>query len=200
VTSVLTSQDGEVELEGAHLFRMRLIDDMFRKMRRELGYYREAGDIRHASVDHAINFCVTAWHLTDWIWLGYSDYLKSNDMGLKLADFQLWVRESSRELGVCDVIANAVKHGGTAHQKPGRPAVMTLLVTDPVPQGTTLVEFVAANGARPMRLRIMVDGERRHAFVVFQAAVNFWWRFKRRHLLPENSNAELISGSTASST
>jgi len=178
------SDAGEIELEGYHLFRMRLLDDMFRKLHRELGYFRKARGDRKASTDHAINFCITAWHLTDWIWLRHAADLRGERFGENLQDFQLAVKRESVEMAVCDVVANAAKHGGRAHAKPDRPDVMTILVAPPIPEGVTAVEFVTSGSERPMKLRISINGKPRPAEAVFELASSYLWRLKMNHLRP----------------
>jgi hypothetical protein len=181
-----------VELEGGHTFRIRLFDDMFRKLVRESQRFEKSEGRRQDSIDHAINFCMTAWHMTDWVWARYSEYLCCNLMGPKRADFQLCIRQQNPAMGVCDVIANAVKHGGIAYPMLARPSVQTLLVADPRPPGMDILEFVTTNGERPIELRVVVDGRQQNVYLILSQAKSFWWHFKQAHLKPDNANGTFI--------
>jgi hypothetical protein len=186
----MADQFERVELEGGHTFRIRSFDDMFRKLHREMDRFRKSEGNRSDSMDHAINFCVTAWHMTDWVWDRYCNYLRYNSMGSKKSSFQLCIREKNAAMGVCDIIANAAKHGGKADTKEARPSVETLLVADPRPEGMSEIEFITTNRERPIELYVVVNGRQQRMYQVLYQAKEFWWNFKQAHLLHENTNEE----------
>ena len=116
----------EAELESGQTFRLLSEHDMFRKLRREKRRLRTVehdSDSRNDQIDAAINFALTAWHLTDWLWQRRKpDWDRLFGAKTKI-EFQKELRRRCPCLGVCDVIANAFKHGGSAHTKEHRPDV-----------------------------------------------------------------------------
>ncbi|MFN4164353.1 MAG: hypothetical protein ACK4GK_07245 [Ferrovibrio sp.] len=175
------SNSDPVELESGHAFRLRLMDDMYRKLRRELNRFGAAKSSRGDQIDAAINFAWTAWHMTDWFWEARKKHLKA-DLSLKsLQGFQDYVRMDSSALAVCDVIANAAKHGGVAKAYPNRPQVETILVAHPVDRTGSDVEMIAAMMDRKWSLKIRHGGKSEHAYVLFNRAYNRWHRFRTRY-------------------
>jgi hypothetical protein len=63
--------------------------------------------------DHAFNFSITAWHITDWFsWhvLDRVPYLTSAKKEKALADFQSYVRSRSPALAACYDLSRGAKH------------------------------------------------------------------------------------------
>ncbi len=65
--------------------------DIFRKLYREKQRFEKAGsdnEGRKNQVDAAVNFAITAWHMTDWVWLR-QEYELCECFGVKnLREFQ----------------------------------------------------------------------------------------------------------------
>ncbi len=160
----------ETKLDAGHAFKMRLVDDIFRKLGNEKRRFEAAefnGEGRADQVDAAINFALTAWHVTDWVWGQRKDTLREVYRVKNLTEFQDKMRQGCSDLAVCDVIANAAKHGGVAHPKPGRPDVETILVTRPVANDDAGVELVAVQKDLQWSLGIEVDGKRKDPLDLF---------------------------------
>ena len=171
-------------LESGHVFRMRSVHDIFRKLGREKQRFEKAElnrESRADQVDAAINFSITAWHLTDWVWGQQEhtlrEYFDVNDFN----GFQNEMRRLCTDLAVCDVIANAAKHGGTAHKREDRPEIDTILVADSVNEGAAGVELFAASAHRQWSLEIEVDGARRDPHALFNRVFRFWHGFIQQH-------------------
>ncbi len=180
----------ETRLEAGHAFKMRLVDDIFRKLRNEKRRFEEAefnGEGRADQVDAAINFAITAWHVTDWVW-GQHEHALSECFGVeKLSEFQNEMRRRCSDLAVCDVMANAAKHGGAAHPKPGRPDVETILVAHPVANDAAGVELVAVQTDLQWSLQIEVDGKRKDPLELFNRVFLFWHKFIQKHCVAKQA-------------
>ena len=174
----------KTSLKSGHVFRMRSVHDIFRKLGREKRRFEKAelnGEGRADQVDAAINFAITAWHLTDWVWSqrkhALREYFDVNDIG----GFQNEMRRLCPNLAVCDVIANAAKHGGTAHKREDRPEIETILVADSVTKGAAGVELFAAPAHRQWSLEIEVDGTRVDPLELLNSVFFFWHKFIQQH-------------------
>jgi hypothetical protein len=173
--------DDPVELDSGHAFRMRSAQDAFRKLHRELQRYK-SGTERVDRIDAAINFAITAWHLTDWVWIIHKNRL-TRELGVSsLNSSQDLMKQRCRSLSVCDVIANAAKHGGVAKQRPDRPNVETILVAHPIDGGGS-IELFGARDNRRWTLKIRIDGRSEHAGDLLRVVDNFWHRFIQAHCI-----------------
>lgn len=180
----------ETRLEAGHAFKMRLVDDIFRKMRNEMRRFEEAefnGKGRADQVDAAINFAITAWHVSDWVWGQHKNALREYYRVNKKWKFQDKIRRECSDLAVCDVIANAAKHGGVADEKEGRPDVETILVARPVASAAG-VELVAVQTDLQWSLEIEVDGKRKDPLELFNRVFSFWHKFIQKHCVAKQVN------------
>ena len=170
------------ELESGHVFRMRSAHDIFRKLYREKQRFEKAGsdnEGRKNQVDAAVNFAITAWHMTDWVWLRQEHEL-CECFGVKnLREFQDEMRQQCPELAVCDVIANAAKHGGAAHKRQDRPDVETVLVAE----GAVGVEILAVTADPEWSLKIRVNGKPKDPLSLFTRVFLFWHKFIQKYCL-----------------
>ena len=173
-----------MELESGHTFRMWSVHDIFRKLGREKSRLEKAvsdGSDRADQVDAAINFAITAWHMTEWVWGQHQCKLKKNFGISKLSDFQDKLRRQCSDLAVCDVIANAAKHGGSAHKMGSRPDVRTILIAHPFADDAAGVELMAVQADRKWSLEIKVNGTTRDAIELFSGVFFFWHKFIQKH-------------------
>ncbi len=173
----------EKRLESGHVFRMRSVHDIFRKLGNEKRRFEKAewkGEGRADQMDAAINFAITAWHVTDWVWGQHKNALREYYCVNKKWKFQDKIRRECSDLAVCDVIANAAKHGGVADEKEGRPDVETILVTRPVASAAG-VELVAVQTDNQWSLEIEVDGKRKDPLELFNRVFLFWHKFIQKH-------------------
>ncbi len=179
------------ELESGHVFRMRSVHDIFRKLYRERRRFELAGsdnEGRQNQVDAAVNFAITAWHMTDWVWQRQERELCER-FGVRCKrEFLNKMREQCPDLKVCDVIANAAKHGGTADKREDRPEIETVLVAEPVAEGGAGVELYAVVADRKWSLRIEVNGRSEDPHALFYRVFGFWSQFIQQHCVAEKSS------------
>ncbi len=174
----------EKRLESGHVFRVWSVQEIFKKLHREKHRFEKAelnGEGRADQVDAAINFAITAWHVTDWVWGQRKDTLREVYRVNNLTEFQNKMRRECSDLAVCDVIANAAKHGGAAHEKMGRPDVETILVAHPVANDAAGVELVAVQTDLRWSLGIEVDGNHKDPLELFNRVFCFWHKFIQKH-------------------
>lgn len=90
-------------------FGIRSARDWYEKLaweHRELESRGYMGDVELQY--RAINFCVTAWSLVDWIWRA----LEANGLSDKVGAYRASVIRRSPALEMCRHVADATKHGG----------------------------------------------------------------------------------------
>jgi hypothetical protein len=172
------------ELEGGHVFRMLSVQDIFAKLYREKRRFEQAGsdnEGRKEQVDAAINFAITAWHMIDWVWHRQEHELRKR-FGVKcFNEFQSEMRRQCPDLAVCDVIANAAKHGGVARPREDRPELVTVLVAEAIAQGQPGVELNAVVVDRDWSLKLSVNGKAEDPHAVFHRVFGFWHKFIQHH-------------------
>lgn len=164
----------EVELESGHTFRMLSVHDIYRKLHRELQRFEAAhgvhGGSRADMMDTAVNFAWTAWHMVDWLYLRAPERIEEVYACASLKPFQDHVRRNHQALAVCDVIANAAKHGGRAHGFAGRPNVETILVAHAVEPEGDAEDVVVAMMQRTWSMKIRHHGMSEPADSLFRRA------------------------------
>lgn len=170
------------ELPGGHTARLLLYHDVYRKIWREKRRFEGADDFRDRT-DAFLNFCISAWHFSDWLWhrdpsaMRELAALDPKKDGLK--QFQRWVARTFPALSVCDVIANAAKHGGRADEKPGRPHVETLLIARPR-SASPSVEVLANDLDKILSLSLLVNGRREQGPAFVNRAFSDCTRLRQR--------------------
>ena len=179
------------ELESGHVFRMRSVHDIFRKLGREKQRFKKAGsdnEGRQDQVDAAVNFAITAWHMTDWVWGRHEHKLREYFDVSNKREFQDEMRRRCFGLAVCDVIANAAKHGGYAHKREDRPEIETVLIADPVAEGAAGVELYAVVADPEWSLKIRVNGKPKDPLSLFNRVFLFWHKFIQQHCVAKKSS------------
>jgi hypothetical protein len=177
-----------VEVEAGHAFWVRSAYDIFRKLHREKRRFERAESSREGmsdQVDAAINFAITAWHMTDWVWVQHEDKLREHFHVNSKRKFQDEMRRLCPGLAACDVIANAAKHGGVAHDREDRPGIETVLIAHPVGEGSGGPEVVAVLAQRRWSLIIEVDGIPQDPSALFDQVFLFWHRFIQQHCVAQ---------------
>ena len=172
------------ELESGHVFGMRSAHDIFRKLCREKQRFESAGSDnagRNNQVDAAVNFAITAWHITDWVWRRQEHELCKSFRVRSFREFQNEMRRQCPDLAVCDIIANAAKHGGAADKRRDRPGLETVLVAEPVAGGAAGVELIAELTDRRWSLNVRVDGKSQDLASLLASVFLFWHKFIQRH-------------------
>jgi hypothetical protein len=157
---------------------------MFRKLHRERHRFERAGPNQEGvadRVDAAINFAITALHMTDWVWVQHEDELRQHLSVNTCRELQDEMRRRCPSLAVCDVIANAAKHGGAAHAREDRPEIETILIAHPVAEGAERTGLVAVMAQRRWSLTIEVDGARQEPLTLFNRIFLFWHKFIQEH-------------------
>jgi hypothetical protein len=105
------------EQKAQKAFGFRDSRDMLEKLRWELNnlFSRQRLDIAVCQY-HAFNCAVTAWHVTDWLWLDIIPEVrarleeKTQRRLNRCEEFQAYVRDACPELKLCHQIANGSKH------------------------------------------------------------------------------------------
>jgi hypothetical protein len=140
-----------------------------------------AGDREHLS-DHGVNFAVTAWHLTDWVW---RDIGERYDLLSKIAkhagvspskvekpDLDRYLCAQCPQLMYCQAIATASKHVGCDTKLLGQGGHPNPIEAEFSSTASTMINLRAG-----WVLKI-TDGDRRiPAAPVFDAVLNFWTEF-----------------------
>ena len=179
------------ELKSGNVFRIRSVHDIFRKLYREMQRFEKAGsdnEGRQNQVDAAVNFAITAWHMTDWVW-----HRKKHELGecfkvTSKKQFQEEMRRRCLDLAVCDVIANAAKHGEPLRPMLHRPEIETVLVAHPVAEGAAGVELIATQKDRQWSLKIEVNGTPKDPHALFRRVFLCWHKFIQQHFVAEKSS------------
>ena len=166
----------------SYAYRLQEPKHLLGKMEREL--HRALKDEKWAS-DHAYNFAVTAWHMTDWLWrqAEVSEPSKRNHFGCRsLQTFQNFIRRESGALDICSDLANGAKHFVVSRRKK---AVLGAEVSTKVVEGGTLGSFVLGSdrlgGTIPVLKVRLANGTSRLVEAIFKEAVSFWYKFFRSH-------------------
>jgi hypothetical protein len=177
---------GWTEVEAGHVFWVRSVHDIFRKVYREKRRFERAqSDPEGMSdqVDAAINFAITAWHVTDWVWAQHEGRLREHFHVNSIRDFQAEIRRRCPGLAVCDVIANAAKHGGVAHARNDRPDIETILIAQPLAKDADGIETVVILNQHRWSLMIEVDTLPHNPHELFNRIFLFWHRFIQQYCL-----------------
>lgn len=179
------------ELKSGDVFRIQSVHDIFGKLYREMRRFEKAGsdnEGRQNQVDAAVNFAITAWHMTDWVWHRREHEIRECLGVESLREFQDEMRQRCLDLAVCDVIANAAKHGERLHPIPHRPEIETVLVAHPVADGAAGVELIATQEDRQWSLKIEVNGRPEDPHALFRRVFLCWHKFIQRYFVAEKSS------------
>lgn len=155
--------------------------DLVEKLNRELIRFESAPN-REDQADHAINFCMTAWHLIDWtLSAGQSGALTfsltdgTEPNWTDVSEYRTYLFSRCSELRFMDVIANTWKHR-VINAKPNRPEIsVTASSIATMADWDRLSEISTLNQQFTWKL---VEGEERKAWKhVFSAVSAFWHAF-----------------------
>jgi hypothetical protein len=156
--------------------------DMLNKLERERARIDEAGGDRQKLSDHGINFAVTAWHLTDWVWRDMKSMysLKAkiakavglSPQNLGLGEFQQYVCAECADMVYCQAIGTASKHVGADPKLLGQGNYQKNIASDFSLTATTSVSFGSF-----WVLKIIDGGDRLQALPIFDNVLTFWTKF-----------------------
>ena len=170
----------------SYTYELRKPKDLLGKLEREL---HRLGKGKIWASDHAYNFAVTAWHMTDWVWQHERTKSPGNTRSFgfsSVATFQNFITRDCRDLDICSDLANGSKHFEVERRD------RAVIDTD-VSLGPSFVLDVSrldidALGGPPILKVRLADGSSKRAEDVFKGAVSYWFRFFREHeLLPPNA-------------
>jgi hypothetical protein len=149
-------------------FALRGSRDLLEKLRYETGCLSTIE--RHDVLGRAyvaFNCAVTAWHMTDWIWVEMDQGQRERVQALACTNFQLektnprplqaYVRTASNALRLCELIANGSKHCSLRSPDPG--------------VSTTMADGDGVNWGNPV---VSVDGQEILVGDVLWQAVCWW--------------------------
>ena len=172
----------DTDLCGGHVFRMVSVHDVFRKLWREKRRFQSAGSTnegRADQVDAILNFAITAWHMTDWVWKRHENKMRDEFQVNNQKEFSVAMAQCCPELAVCDVLANAAKHGGIAWDTKDRPNVETVLVAS---SATDLgLALVAHQSAVEWSLKVNIDGNSHDPYDFLNGVFMFWHKFIQKY-------------------
>jgi hypothetical protein len=157
---------------------------LFEKLQRDRRRFKRRSKVQS---DHIINFYVTAWHLTDWIWFEHveNDWNLRQRFGLHFvsaceSDFQNWVCDDSgtpREpLIRCYLVATGSKHH-TFRRKP-----RGFTATIDVSSGTVLSEEGLTFDLKKIDRDTGMPAGRVEFESDMDEIVKFWRKFFRTYL------------------
>ncbi|MEJ5862046.1 hypothetical protein [Pseudomonas farsensis] len=132
----------------------------------------------YPAVYAAFDACITAWQLTDWVWkfsqqdgdvrLGDSELLT----GRPLSEYQMWIREHSSDLRICQHIANSNKHFGVGkHYNANIKVVVDWQVESVFAAGMAVGRPLVD---RSWRLLVNDSGYTHDILVILERAFRFW--------------------------
>ena len=162
------------------VFRLHTPMHLLGKLHWEIDGFRRSLHSRHLHrwllpAYHAFNCAVTAWHMTDWIWLYVGDQERrelARKHGLArvdLLDFQDAIANESRALNSCRELCNGSKHREVTRKR-----------ADPhVRVGATWGRLSSprknAEGKYGVRWEITDQAGTRPALDVFNEAADYWY-------------------------
>lgn len=166
-----------------HAFGVDTPRDMLEKLNRELNRITNSSE-REDLVDHANNFALTAWHITDWVWraafsknpegvvkiLSPHPDLKSRFLQSKQRSRDLFTEALTQKcsgLAICQDICNGFKHV-IASSPPDREAPGATFAT---------ATFSGTEKSFPQLIIGSENGEEVEAEKVFNAVIVFWTQF-----------------------
>jgi hypothetical protein len=179
---------------------------MLEKLGREMSRIAEPGASYEAVMDAGINGALTAWHLTDWVWVArFRDdpearktiEILTDDPRDGKRDFQAYVTRECSELALCEDVTNGFKHvvanqparrarPGAARSRVDTNITVTSgggriteegFLVGPLPGGAG-----AMTGTTEYRLEIIHEnGTTCSVLDVFQSARDFWANFLDNH-------------------
>lgn len=186
-----------------HSFGLQKPRDWCEKLVREFDRLKASPTDKHDTIDHGINFAITAWHMVDWVWvLHFRDRPDDQKrLGLSLGEnanatdppwpFREATLSQCPALTYCRDICNGTKHvvltrGGTPE------ALLTTASTTVTDPGFMLgssrlgVGVLLDEPAVIHRLKIVdQDGTRLYALAEFGKVMTFWKQFLKDHGLTD---------------
>lgn len=155
--------------------------DLYNKLDRELERLRNATR-RDDQTDHALNFAISAWHMTDWTWASACRDPQKKVALAKLAGIppgqfnkDSWARHMAQNpnIAICQGIATAAKHVGadmaTFETGFNLAAVERL---DDVSSVDKLLSFDDLQTG--WTLKVVEGTERRDAIPIFERVLQTW--------------------------
>ena len=162
-------------------FALRSPADLLEKLKREFKRLQE--DETYQS-DHAFNFAVTAWHMTDWVYKDarQRDPANPKPFGYKgKGNFQKTVRDNCTALDICYELAQGSKHFELRQEQRKRVRKTdTSLTGDP----SAFLGFFKLDHDRlagtVLKIRLTSE-ESVRAEDVFAEAITYWREFFEKH-------------------
>ena len=174
---------------SVHSFQLRRANDLLAKINRDLERFRESTNSqskehRHQS-DLALNFVISAWHLTEWLWKEKTADAEEAFGCSSFNDFHTKVREECHALQVCYELATGSKHfylreekkkavQNTASRFTGGGGIVRSVVR---PIVRSVVRPVVRGSSREVLTVTFSDGSIVEALSIFEQAADYWNSF-----------------------
>jgi hypothetical protein len=181
----------------AYSFGIQGWQDGLAKLKRELERLNQRSCSESDLSDHSINFAITAWHLTDWIWpalagkhsllLQFAKDVECPPQDFDILQFKRLCILTCPPLELCQLVTNASKHAIQSPSADRRkasktPAAPTEYVR--VARRTVRHLGIGFGGGRfkVTRAEIVRGARSDPAALLFQQVLDFWSSFAERHL------------------
>jgi uncharacterized protein (DUF2164 family) len=177
-------------------FAIKSPQDMVEKLSRELDRIFEYADDEKEIADHGINFCMTAWHLREWVWAA----IKANhqlraalakELGIRPQAFNSdqfveYLLMRTPELEYCQGIATSAKHiGAEVREFETDTSAAPTLTGDGSEMdrdGSEMDRDRSEMDLFKWKLKLIEpDGRRIDAGPVFKCILTFWAQFVDEH-------------------
>jgi len=160
-------------------FALRSPADLLEKLKREFKRLQE--DETYQS-DHAFNFAVTAWHMTDWIYddARQRDPANPKPFGYKRkGNFQQFVRSDRVALNICYELASGSKHFELPPEKKKKVRETDTSIVGGASLGVFMLGYDRLAGT-VLKIRLTSE-ESVRAEDVFADAMAYWTEFFEKH-------------------
>lgn len=156
-------------------FSLKTPSHLLAKLRRDFERLKSSQELHQS--DHAFNFAIAAWHMTDWVWKTTTD-AQTRFARSTLGTFQQMICDESEAIRLCKDLAEGSKH--FAVDKPDARAVVDSNVSA---TGAVLGAFTLGHdklGEEVLKIRL-ADGTSKRAEEVFAEALAYWKQFFHKY-------------------
>jgi hypothetical protein len=162
-----------IQIKGGKIFGYEHPSDLLKKLEWEYGNVMRASFLPGREYSyHFMNFCITAFHMADWIFPHLPADVRSQHKDEK--QFWSWLKKQRRELAACRGIANTSKHF-IANSDDERTTIEILSMPGWDEPGSAIPGRVGA--------ALAIDGNVQGLDKFAHEILNFWTEFLAAHIL-----------------